>query len=104
MTINCVMTRLGKCSYSETGCSDCQIIADMHKLKKKADKYGWHDLRKNPEDMPNDDGLYWIHVVWESGKHAEGECDYSVEDGYFDTVWNAHVIAWKKVDPFEVGE
>ena len=24
---DCVMTRLGECSYEETGCSDCRVIS-----------------------------------------------------------------------------
>lgn len=81
-------------------CKEC-IYSELTILAAEREMYKWHDLRKNPEDMPNDDGLYWIHGIWGSGKHAEGECEYYVHDGYFRTSWNFNVIGWKKVDPFE---
>lgn len=67
-------------------------------------KYRWHDLRKNPDDLPQKDGLYWVHGVWESGKHQEGECEYKTYDGYFSASWNFSVIAWKEEEPFEEAE
>ena len=29
--VNCVLTLFGKCSYNETGCSDCEIKDKIHK-------------------------------------------------------------------------
>lgn len=30
----------------------------------KQERYRWHDLRKNPDDMQSKDALYWIHGKW----------------------------------------
>lgn len=35
------------------------------------------------ERMPEQDGTYIVSGVWASGKKATGECEYMVEDGYF---------------------
>lgn len=58
----------------------------------------WHNLMKNPDDYPKKDGVYWVHGVWGSGKHAEGDCEYKVNDGYFRTAWNFSVTAWRVMD------
>jgi hypothetical protein len=46
------------------------------------------------ERMPKEDGNYLISGVWGSGKEAVGDCDFSVNDGYFRTAWNFDVLAW----------
>ena len=66
----------------------------------KAEKYRWHDLRKNPNDLPTKDGTYWVHGKWSIGKTREGECDYKAHNGYFIIAQNFNVIAWKEVEPF----
>lgn len=65
----------------------------VESMEQKVIRYDWHDLRKNPEDYPKKSGLYWIHGIWGSGKHAEGECEFSIDDGYFRAAWNFNVIA-----------
>lgn len=44
--------------------------------------------------LPKEDGNYLISGVWGSGKEAVGDCDFSVNDGYFRTAWNFDVLAW----------
>lgn len=68
---------------------------------KNADKYRWHDLRKNPNDLPEKSGLYWVHGIWERGKHVEGESEYHVDDGCFIASQDINIIAWKRVEQFE---
>ena len=71
---------------------------------KKADKYKWHDLRKNPDDLPEDNGY--------------GESDYvlvtigtpewnNYEWTYYNhntRMWSTHeqnVFAWRYIEPFK---
>ncbi len=46
------------------------------------------------ERLPKEDGSYLVSGKWGSGKESVGDCDFSVEDGYFQTVWNFDVLAW----------
>lgn len=76
----------------------------------KADKYRWHDLRKNPDDLP---------------KKEYETCEVCLEDktidiaichlGFFEpwyaayffdcpSNWYTKVIAWREIEPFEVTE
>ena len=43
---------------------------------------------------PNESDSYLVSGKWSSGKVAVGECEYSSEDGYFQTAWNFDVLAW----------
>lgn len=73
------------------------------------DKYDWHDLRKDPTDLPEDnDGTHRIdyEIVDESGNHDM--CEYFGTAGgqYPEGSWelNAYcdgqVIAWREIEPF----
>lgn len=66
---------------------------------KKAEKYQWHDLRKNPEDLPMDKGIYLI--AYRRGKRRNIH--------YADAVFYGHrwcvldeikVLGWKCIEPF----
>ena len=46
------------------------------------------------ERLPEEDGTYIVSGVWGSGKKQVGECNFQVDDGYFDTSWNFDVEAW----------
>lgn len=52
----------------------------------------WHIASK---EMPTADGSYYVKGKWESGKLAEGEVDFQVNDGYFDVPWNFEVLQWR---------
>ena len=81
-------------------------------------KYKWHDLRKNPEDLPS--GNCYCCVLVEDGEYAI--CEYSVDCKCFgETVTEKHyelqsepveswfegfdedfiAIAWRYIEPFE---
>lgn len=54
------------------------------------------------ESMPAKDGTYLVSGRWASGKESVGDCDYSKEDGYFHTVWNFDVLAWRELpEPYK---
>lgn len=85
----------------------CELaVADMRK-QITANLYEWHDLRKNPDDLP-DKNLFWksllcldrqgrymtdCNLYWDS----EQEWFESESDGAF----LVDVIAWKEIEPFE---
>ncbi len=46
------------------------------------------------ERLPKEDGSYLVSGKWGSGKESVGDCEFSVEDGYFRTAWNFDVLAW----------
>ena len=70
---------------------------------------GWHDLRKNPQDLPDD-----FHNVLICIKGFEGtltEVNIAVHNG-FTNLWGTEslsykddeVIAWREIEPFESAE
>lgn len=96
-----------------------EIARDMH----KADRYKWHDLRKNPNDLPENkkdvlavvdrisadgEGYSRRYVVMNYNYHKKpfsekcigwGHSIYTIYEYEID-----EVIAWKYIDPFEEGE
>lgn len=62
-------------------------------------KYKWHDLRKNPDDLPkrNKDVLVCFEDLWAEEQYTT--CYYG---SWF---WDNHtVIAWKEIESFGVNE
>ena len=74
----------------------------------KADKYRWHDLRKNPDDLPEAIGggyeseyvLVMIGIPewnsWEQAYYHHGKRLWSTYD--------QNVFAWRYIEPFEEEE
>lgn len=55
------------------------------------------------ERLPKEDGSYLVSGKWGSGKESVGDCEFSVEDGYFQTAWNFDVLAWMPLpEPYKV--
>ena len=54
------------------------------------------------ERLPKEGGNYLVSGKWESGKESVGDCEFSVEDGYFQTAWNFDVLAWRELpEPYK---
>lgn len=76
---------------------------------KKADKYRWHDLRKDPNDLPeiDPDLLPISKRVYFSTKDDAytGTYDHLLEtwdsDGLEGFAVSEVVIAWREIEPFE---
>ena len=77
------------------------------KALEKADKYKWHDLRKNPDDLPEDNGYgesdYVLAIVgtpeW---NHYEWACYHH---GYEEwSTYGQNVFAWRYIEPFKEEE
>ena len=73
----------------------------------KADKYRWHDLRKNPDDLPEADGNsesdYVLVMIgtpewnsWEQAYYHHGKRLWST--------YEQDVFAWRYIEPFEEEE
>ena len=73
----------------------------------KADKYRWHDLRKNPDDLPEADGNseseYVLAMIgtpeWNSWEQA-----YYHHDKKLWSTYEQNVFAWRYIEPFEEEE
>ena len=78
------------------------------KALEKADKYRWHDLRKNPDDLPEaidggDESEYVLVMIgtpewnsWEQAYYHHGKRLWSTYD--------QNVFAWRYIEPFEEEE
>ena len=73
----------------------------------KADKYRWHDLSKNPDDLPEADGNsesdYVLVMIgtpewnsWEQAYYHHGKRLWST--------YEQNVFAWRYIEPFEEEE
>ena len=77
------------------------------KALEKADKYRWHDLRKNPDDLPEDNGYGKSEYVLVRLGTPEW---YSCEWAYYNhnaKVWSLYeqnVFAWRYIEPFKERE
>lgn len=74
----------------------------------KADKYKWHDLRKNPDDLPEaiGDGYESEYVLvmigtpeWNSWEQA-----YYKHDKQMWSTWEQNEFAWRYIEPFKEGK
>ena len=75
------------------------------KALEKADKYRWHDLRKNPDDLPEaiGDGYESDYVLvmigtpewngWEQAYYHHGKRLWST--------YEQNVFAWRYIEPFK---
>ena len=91
--------------------SSTSIVAYRTFLKEmleECNKYRWHDLKKNPDDLPNKCEMYIVCI-----EHSTKEKEVGV--GYYKNMheykgWIAlipndgNVIAWKEIEPFEENE
>ena len=95
--------------YDDTSKVDelLQLNKIVSKALEKADKYRWHDLRKNPDDLPEDNGYgesdYVLVMIgtpewnsWEQAYYHHGKKMWSTYD--------QNVFAWRYVEPFEEEE
>ena len=96
-------------------CNTCPTDIAKKALE-KADKYRWHDLRKNPDDLPVK--AEYVEVI--TDEHDDTPLSIQYDDaimqfgerrislGYVDSVfieWDAErrgeIIAWRYIEPFK---
>ena len=85
-----------------------QLNKIVSKALKKADKYRWHDLRKNPDDLPEAIGggyesEYVLAMIgtpewnsWEQAYYHHGKRLWST--------YEQNVFAWRYIEPFKEEE
>ena len=70
----------------------------------KADKYKWHDLRKNPDDLPEADGNSesdYVLVMIGTPEWNSWEQAYYKHDKRMWSTYEQNVFAWRYIEPFE---
>ena len=73
----------------------------------KADKYKWHDLRKNPDDLPEADEYgrsEFVLVMIGTPEWYSCEWAYYHHDKKLWSIYEQDVFAWRYVEPFEEEE
>lgn len=88
------------CSLNERTSSNCvdfifENFLDYH------NKYQWHDLKRNPNDLPNDDGWYYTKTAGEGPSVYESAKYFALENEW---VSYHKVVAWRKIDEYESEE
>lgn len=77
------------------------------KALEKADKYIWHDLRKNPDDLPEADGNSesdYVLVMIGTPEWNSWEQAYYHHGKRLWTTYEQNVSAWRYIEPFEEEE
>ena len=74
----------------------------------KADKYRWHDLRKNPDDLPEAIGGSYVseYVFVMIGTPGWNNCEWAYYKHNHKewSTYEQNIIAWRYVEPFEEEE
>ena len=73
----------------------------------KADKYRWHDLRKNPDDLPEDNGYgksEYVLVMIGTPEWYSCEWAYYSHNAKMWSIYEQNVFAWRYIEPFEEEE
>ena len=78
------------------------------KALKKADKYRWHDLRKNPDDLPEAIGGSYVseYVFVMIGTPGWNNCEWAYYKHNHKewSTYEQNIIAWRYIEPFEEEE
>ena len=97
---------LGKLT-EEDFCNLCRWIDEADRLE----KYRWHDLRKDHNDLPKDNDArseymvtdgnqYFISKYFGNGAYVNGCWEYPY--GVFEcNAYDIDVIAWREIEPFK---
>ena len=70
----------------------------------KADKYRWHDLRKNPDDLPEADGnseSEYVLVMIGTPEWNDWEQAYYHHGKRLWSTYEQNVFAWRYIEPFK---
>ena len=77
------------------------------KALEKADKYRWHDLRKNPDDLPEDNGYgksEYVLVMIGTPEWYSCEWAYYSHNAKMWSIYEQNVFAWRYIEPFKEEE
>ena len=84
-----------------------QLNKIVSKALKKADKYRWHDLRKNPNDLPEADEYgcsEYVLVMTGTPEWDNHEWAYYNHNTRMWSIYEQDVFAWRYIEPFEEEE
>ena len=93
--------------YDDTSKVDelLQLNKIVSKALEKADKYRWHDLRKNPDDLPEAIGggyeSDYVLVMIGTPEWYSCEWAYYHHDKKLWSIYEQNVFAWRYIEPFE---
>lgn len=82
----------------------CDAIYMAIEALKKAEKCRWHDLRENPDDLPEKDGndeSDYVLVMIGRPEWNHWEQAYYNHAKHVWSTYEQNVIAWKAIEPFE---
>ena len=91
----------GKDAYIKAKEDACILAVEA---LKKADKYRWHDLRKNPDDLPEADEYgrsEFVFVMTGTPEWYSCEWAYYHHDKKLWSIYEQDVFAWRYIEPFE---
>ena len=78
------------------------------KALEKADKYRWHDLRKNPDDLPEAIGggyeSEYVLVMTGTPEWNSWEQAYYHHGKRLWSTYEQNIIAWRYIEPFKEEE
>ena len=78
------------------------------KALEKADKYRWHDLRKNPDDLPEAIGggyeSDYVLVMIGTPEWNSWEQAYYKHDKRMWSTYEQNIFAWRYIEPFKEEE
>ena len=89
-----------------TGTISEEAIKMAIEALEKADKYRWHDLKKNPDDLPEADEYgcseYVLIMIgtpeWDN--HEWAYYNYNTK-GWSTPFYEQNVFAWRYIEPFK---
>ena len=96
----------GKDAYIKAKEDACILAVEA---LKKADKYRWHDLRKNPDDLPEADEYGCSEYVLVMTGTPEWDNHEWAYYNHNTKMWSTplceqNVFAWRYIEPFEEEE
>lgn len=91
--------------YDDTSRVDelLQLNKIVSKALEKADKYRWHDLRKNPDDLPEADEYgcsEYVLVITGTPEWNSWEQAYYHHGKRLWSTYEQNVFAWRYIEPF----
>ena len=93
--------------YDDTSRVDelLQLNKIVSKALEKADKYRWHDLRKNPDDLPEAIGggyeSDYVLVMIGTPEWNDWEQAYYHHGKRLWSTYEQNVFAWRYIEPFK---
>ncbi len=76
-------------------------VVDAYIAVAKENGIQWHDLQKDPNDLPTKDGEYWYYMLCDGGNYIYRAVVF--QGNVFNHFYNAKIIMWCETPKFEEG-